>query len=66
MRLRVSRSTDDLAWLVPRNVKLTVRAPSSLRMSGSRLDAMPTSRIARAYAAAGYHDLDREGCGRTS
>jgi hypothetical protein len=45
IRIRVSRSTDDLASLVPRNVRPIERAPAVLRTSGSRPDAMPTSRI---------------------
>ncbi len=49
--MRVSQSTDDLASFVPRNVMLMIRVASSLRTSGSRPDARPTSRTIRGYGA---------------
>jgi hypothetical protein len=45
IRMRVSRSTDERASLIPRKVRVTDRALSSRLTSGSRPEAMPMSRI---------------------
>ncbi len=52
--MRVSRSTDDLASLVPRNVMRMLPVPSSRWTSGARPEAIPTSRTRRSYVSFPY------------
>jgi hypothetical protein len=54
IRTRVSRSTDDLASLVPRNVMRMLPVPSSLWTSGAQPEAIPTSRTRRSYVSFPY------------
>lgn len=45
IRIRLSLSTEYLASLVPRNVRLRAPTPTALRTSGTRPDATPMSGI---------------------
>ncbi len=59
--MRVSRSTDDLASLVPRNVMRMLPVPSSRWTSGARPEALPTSRTRRSYVSFPYSKSRQRG-----